>query len=243
MRERFGISGNALKIIAATSMLIDHMGLMFFPGVELFRLIGRLALPIFAFMIAEGCKYTRNKLRYFLMVFSLAFVCQLVYFIYNGDTYMSILVTFSLSILTVYALQYFKSCLFDENVSVSKKVLSGFIFLLSVACVYGLNLCLEIDYGFFGCMLPVFASFFHEPKGNDNVVLKKLDNVPLNVLSLCVGLLFLALESGGRQYWAFLAAPLLLIYSGKRGKANIKYFFYIFYPAHLLLLEFVNIIF
>ena len=69
MREKYGLTGNALKIIAAISMFIDHMGLIFFPGVELFRILGRIALPIFAFMIAEGCKYTKNRLRYFLSVF------------------------------------------------------------------------------------------------------------------------------------------------------------------------------
>ena len=235
MKERFGISGNTLKVIAAISMAIDHIGLIFFPGVEIFRVLGRLALPIFAFMIAEGCKYTRNKLRYFLTVFSLATVCQLVYFIYDGDTYMSILVTFSLSILTVYALQFFKETLFDKTAAVYKKILSGILFLLTVACVYGLNMWLEIDYGFFGCMLPVFASLFHATKGN-NKVLYNFDKIQFNVLSLCVGLALLSIESGGRQFFAFLAVPLLLLYSGKRGKANIKYFFYAFYPAHLILI-------
>ena len=58
------LSGNALKIIAAITMFIDHMGLMLFPKTLIFRYIGRLAFPIFAFMIAEGCRYTRNRLRY-----------------------------------------------------------------------------------------------------------------------------------------------------------------------------------
>ena len=59
--RNFGLSGNALKIIAAISMVIDHVGLMFFPTLKILRIIGRLAYPIFAFMIAEGCYYTKNK--------------------------------------------------------------------------------------------------------------------------------------------------------------------------------------
>ena len=55
------LTGNALKILAALFMTIDHIGVMLFPRVLVLRIIGRLALPIFAFMIAEGCKYTRNK--------------------------------------------------------------------------------------------------------------------------------------------------------------------------------------
>ena len=66
-----GLSGNTLKIVAAVSMLLDHIGVVFFPHVAVFRILGRLALPIFAFMIAEGCRYTKNRLRYFLTIFGL----------------------------------------------------------------------------------------------------------------------------------------------------------------------------
>ena len=59
----------------------------------------------------------------------------------------------------------------------------------------------------------------------------------LPVLMLFAGLLFLAADFGGVQYYSLLAIPLLLLYSGKRGKANLKYFFYIFYPVHLAVLQ------
>ena len=62
------ISGNQLKILAAIFMVIDHVGLMFFPSMIIFRCIGRLSMPIFAFMISEGARYTRNKLKYFLVI-------------------------------------------------------------------------------------------------------------------------------------------------------------------------------
>ena len=61
------LSGNMLKIIAAVSMFIDHMGAVLFPGVMIFRILGRIAFPIFAFMIAEGCRYTKNRIKYFLL--------------------------------------------------------------------------------------------------------------------------------------------------------------------------------
>ena len=103
------LSGNTLKILAAIFMVIDHIGLMFFPSMIIFRCIGRLSMPIFAFMISEGAKYTKNKLKYFLSVFILAVICQTVYYFADGGSlYMSILVTFSISILLIYALDYFK---------------------------------------------------------------------------------------------------------------------------------------
>ena len=99
------LSGNALKVIAALAMTADHVGLMFFPQVTLLRIIGRLAYPIFAYMIAQGCAHTRNRGRYFLRVFVLAAVCQVVYYLASGDTYLSILVTFCCGIGMIYALQ------------------------------------------------------------------------------------------------------------------------------------------
>ena len=102
------LTGNALKLLAAAFMVADHVGLLFFPGEPAFRLAGRLAYPIFAFMIAEGCHYTRSKGRYFLSVFLLGAVCQLVYFLVDGSWYLSILITFSLAILLIYAFQAFQ---------------------------------------------------------------------------------------------------------------------------------------
>ena len=240
MKINYGLSSNTLKIIAAISMLIDHLGVIFFPQIKIFRILGRIALPIFSFMIAEGTRYTRNKLRYFLMVFSLGVICQIVYFLYNGDTYMSILIAFSISIATIYAMQLFKESLFDKNAKVLKKISCGALFFTVVLAVYFLNTVLEIDYGFFGCMLPVFAAVFYSPKTCEIALVKKLDALPVHLLTLSIGMIFLALEPFPLQFWSFLAIPFLVLYSGKRGKANMKYFFYVFYPAHLLILEGIN---
>ncbi len=213
------LSGNALKILAAISMTLDHMGLMLFPRIILFRILGRLALPIFAYMIAEGCKYTRNRKKYFGMVLGLGAVCQIVYWFVDHSLYFSILITFSLSILMIYALQNWKE---------EKTPLSGLLFAAAVAAVYGLNRVFVIDYGFWGCMLPVFAALPHKTAH---------DRYPISILTLGLGLLCLAVDVGDIQFFSLFALPLLLAYSGKRGKWKMKYFFYIFYPAHLVILE------
>lgn len=213
------LSGNALKILAAIFMTLDHMGLMLFPHIPLLRILGRLALPIFAYMIAEGCKYTRNRKKYFGMVFGLGAVCQTVYWFVDHSLYFSILITFSLSILTIYALQNWKD---------AHTLLSGLLFAAAVAAVYGLNRIFEIDYGFWGCMLPVFAALPHKTR---------YDRYPVSALALGMGLIFLAADIGDIQIFSLLALPLLLAYSGRRGKWKMKYFFYIFYPSHLVILE------
>lgn len=59
------LTKNQLKILAMVCMTIDHIGAMLFPQAVWLRVIGRLAFPLFSYCIAEGCRYTRNKARYF----------------------------------------------------------------------------------------------------------------------------------------------------------------------------------
>ena len=213
------LSGNALKLIAAAAMFIDHGALMFFPGNDFLRILGRLAFPIFAFMIAEGSKYTRNKARYFGQLFALAVACQIVYFLVDGSLYLSVLFTFSLALLMIFALQ---AC---KEKPTAFRIL---VFVLSVASVWVVNRLVTVDYGFWGCMVPLFAAIPHKTS---------YDSIPVSILCLGIGLWILGVALGGIQLWALAALPLLMLYSGQRGKWKMKYFFYVFYPAHLALLQ------
>lgn len=235
------LSGNALKLIAALAMLCDHVGLMFFPQVMIFRIIGRLAFPIFAFMIAEGCRYTRSKLRYLLTMAVLALAFQTVYFITLNSLKMCIFVTFSFSILIIYSLQYFKKVLFDNASTPQKKLFAFLLFLTVTVAVYALDLFINMDYDFAGCMIPVFASLLHSDD-NSPIKLKRLDIIPLNVLIMGIGLLWLAVLNRPIQLFSLLSVPLLLLYSGKRGARKLKYFFYVFYPAHLVILYGISLL-
>ena len=105
---KLGFTNNQLKIIAMIAMLIDHIGAYLFPQVRWLRIIGRLAYPIFAYMIAEGCHHTKSRIRYFLQMAGLAAICQLVYYIAMGSLYQCILVTFSLSVVIIYAIDNFR---------------------------------------------------------------------------------------------------------------------------------------
>lgn len=195
-------------------MLTDHIGYIFFPDIQIFRIIGRLAFPIFAFMIAEGCFYTKNKLRYFICIFVLGVLCQSVYGFFAGEGYLNILLTFSLSVLTIFSLQR----------AISGHSIGEILPLLfTVSAVYLLNIFFVFDYGFWGCMTPVFAAFFHK-------------SCYKRIFTFGVGLLLLWASLGGLQGYSLLAMLLLFLYSGKRGKMDMKYFFYLFYPLHLAVL-------
>ena len=196
MKKHQFLTGNMLKIIAAVSMLLDHGGLLFFPREMGFRIAGRLAFPIFAYMIAEGCRYTRNRWRYWGMIAALAAVCQIVYFVAAGDTYLSVLVTFSLAIPVVWVLMELRK---------KKTWPWALAFAALVAAVAWLNEVLTIDYGFWGCMLPVWVA--------------AIPAAP--VAGLATGLIFLSQDIGGIQWYSLLAVLPLLCYNGTDRKSVV----------------------
>lgn len=228
------LSGNALKILAAIAMAVDHVGLVLLPTVPVLRQIGRLAFPIFAFMIAEGCAHTRNALRYFLSLLTLGVVCQTAYTAATGSWFLCVPVSFTMAIPLVLALGKWKSALFDQ--ALWPKLLWGVVFLGGMAAVWALNRLVTVDYGFWGCMLPVGASLFRRTENMPRSP-ARLDRNTVHVLAMGALMVPLALGLGIWQWWSMLALPLLKLYSGRRGKYRMKYFFYIFYPAHLLMIQ------
>ena len=216
-------------------MLVDHIGMLFFPRLTILRIIGRIAMPIFAYMVAEGCRHTHSRVKYLTCLSICLVVCQIDYFVGTKDTDLCILATFFLGAAMTFCLQDAKRHLFDPNASFGKKLLWCSLFTASVLCTRLICSYVYVDYGFWGAMLPVFASIFHMPD-NAPTALKKLDNKWIHILTFTVGLYFLSRHSNIIQSYCLLSVPLLLLYNERRGKLRLKYFFYIFYPAHLLIL-------
>ncbi len=229
--EKFKIlSGSVLKVIAVVSMLIDHIGvaltyeefanksLTSFLGVDvsiyfILRSVGRLAFPIFCFLISEGFYHTKNRFKYGrnLLLFALIseipfdlFTSRNFFFMGGQNVYFTLFVGF----LALYII--------DSNC----KFLYKALFLAFVIGVFPL---LKTDYGLKGVLLIVLFYFLRE-----NNLLKTILSFP-----------FL---SGG--YRAFCSLLFINLYNGKRGAVNnkfSKYFFYAFYPVHLLILYFVRL--
>ena len=231
-RIRF-LNSNTLKLIAATAMIFDHLGLIFFPYDEWYRIVGRLAFPLFAFFIAEGCKYTKHKFKYLGTMFIFGVIFQVIFYVATKIEYYNIFFTFTLSILMIYALESFQKKLYDEKYSGISAAFSGIIFMLLITLTYVLNQNYQIDYNFFGAMAPVFASLFIVRSESTPKLIRKLDNNFIHVLLFSLALYFEAIYYGWVQMFSLLTIPLLLLYSGKRGKLNLKNFFYLFYPLHL----------
>ena len=237
MRDIRFLSGNSIKIIAAITMLIDHIGLIFYPIDVLPRAIGRIAFPLFAYMLAEGARYTRNKRHHILLLGGLALICQVVFCFATGLLQMSILVTFTLSLGLIYLLEQVKGVLLSGKASRLARLLSPLAFLAASAAVFAFCRCFTVDYGFVGCMAPVILSL-PSMRGHDGAPpsLVRLDNAYTRLFLLALVILLTVAEFGPLQFYALLSLPLVLLYSGKRGRLRLKYFFYVFYPSHLVLL-------
>lgn len=213
--EKRRLSGNALKILAMIFMTCDHVAVELLPDWDFLRIIGRLAMPIYAYMIAEGCRFTHDRKKYLWRLSSLALLCQVVYFFAVGSLYQCILVTFSLSVCLIWALE------------TSPKSWGLLVFLASAFLCEGLPVLLKgtdfaVDYGIVGVCLPALVYFGRTRE-------EKL-------LGFTVGLVLLALQYGGIQWFGLGAVPLLMLYSGERGKLSIGRLFYFYYPAHLVVI-------
>lgn len=219
-KHPFRLTSNQLKLIALVTMTIDHVGLYLLPQYPILRIIGRLAFPIFAFMIAEGCRYTAHPARYFGTVFGIGVGYQIFCLLAMESYHMNILLTFSMSIALIFALQWAKGG------TGLRRVLCLCGFLLTVFLCEGLpkliNVDFHIDYGFTGVLLPVLV-YLGTTEGE-------------KLLGAAVGMVLVALSFGGVQWYSLLALPLLACYHGERGTWRLKYLFYIYYPLHLVVI-------
>ena len=223
-----GLTGNQLKLLALIAMTCDHVGLQLFPQCMMLRFIGRLALPIFAYMIAEGAKYTKNRTKYFLQMFGLGAICQLVYFFAMDSLYQCILITFSFSVVLIYALDHaLKKKLFDAWLLFAC-VLIATVFLVEVLPHLLPNTDYCVDYGIWGVLMPVIV--FAAPG--------KLTKL----IGLCVPLTALAFVGVPYQWIAFFTLIPLALYNGPRGKHKMKNLFYIYYPLHLVVIYGIDLI-
>ncbi|MBQ7974447.1 MAG: hypothetical protein IJ300_02025 [Clostridia bacterium] len=230
--ERGGfLSASALKIIACIFMTVDHIGAYLFPGVIGFRIAGRIAFPIFAYFIAEGCVYTRNKAKRLIILGALGVAFEGVYYLVFRKIYGNILLTFTLSVILIYSLQWLKKTLAGK--SPVKTLLAAAVFCVLFPVTHKISGIIGVDYGFTGVLVPVFAAVFEGRERRD-----------LRLFSLSAGLVLLALRMGlnNVQVWSLMAVPFLALYNGEPGNRRFKYGFYAFYPVHLAVIWLVGLI-
>ena len=195
-----------IQCVAALTMLIDHIGAIFFPTVIGFRAIGRLSFPLFAFGIAQGVTYTSDFRKYLIRILIAAVISQLVY-----------LQVFEVSSLNpLFMLAWGAAALYFWRKE--KKVLAG-ILLFGSAFV-------DMSYGWYGVWMIFFFGFYGIKD------------------SLCFYGQVIITVLYGLTKGAWVQILSLFAFSFLDGKWRIqalskklpRYFFYAFYPLHLLVL-------
>lgn len=214
------LSGSELKVIAMISMVTDHSayylmehGTMLY---EAMRCFGRIAFPVFAFLIAEGFRHTRNRMRYLLLLLGFAVISEVPWYLLNGaDGTHNVLFTLALGVMALAAFEALKK----DGILCGTVILSIAFFaswsgvdyewrgILMIVIFYLLGNVIKTSFPY-GRMIPLFCTF------------------PLMMHYGAVG--------------ALLACMVIACYGGTRGFIHgkgIKYGFYAFYPIHLFIIR------
>ena len=214
------LRGSALKIIAVVSMVIDHCAYYLMDdntmAYEVMRCFGRIAFPVFAFLVAEGFAHTRNRMRYFLSLLLFAAVSEVPWYLLNGaDGTHNVMFTLALG---VSALAVFER-LREHRI----------LCCLSILLTAWLAAWLEADYEWRGVLLIVVFYLLGFGKGKF-VTLRRMMQLPFAFpLMMHYGII-----------GTLLACAVIFLYDGTRGfiHGNVaKYGFYAFYPIHILLIS------
>lgn len=257
-RQPFSVSGATLKIIAIVTMLIDHLtAVLVFPAFGAFswstglyevgRGIGRLAFPIFCFLLAEGFYYTRDRKKYLIRLLIFAAISEIPFDLAFSATVFdrysqNVFFTLFLGGLAVSLLEYIEG---DRGrgreaaLPRPKNVFLRFIAILAVvfACAIAAEF-LNTDYSSAGVATIIIMYVLAErKKAADPVEVKKA-----NLFAFAVGVFVLGLTCGKSEYWAFADLIPLYFYNGTRGR-QMRYFFYAFYPVHLLIIGIIAMVF
>lgn len=212
-----------LKIIALISMLTDHLAVCFAEllpewGYNVMRSVGRLAFPIFCFLIVEGFEKTSSRLKYCLRLLIFALISEVPYDMLMHRAWFypygnNIMFTLMLTVLVLWIVDVLQ-----------KKGTPGIIAALSIAIAAGVAAYfLHLEYSW-KCI--AIAMLFYVAKNDDAVKYAG---------TACVLLINTTITGLN----AVFALPLIYLYNGKKGKTQ-KYFFYIFYPVHILALGIVK---
>lgn len=226
------LNGFHLKLIAICTMFIDHLGYTLFPGDLWLRCVGRVAFPIFCFLIAEGCVYTHDRRKYALRLLAFALLSEIPFNLMNSgavwDRYhQNVLWTLLAGALVCWLMDW----------ALKKRAASSFALTGAVmVAAFCLLELLNTDYGGWGMLLVVMFYGVHRAPNSPAV---KMAAQAAGLAVFAVGVM------NGRvitiELWALVALLPIWCYNGRRGFSPkaVQYGFYAFYPVHILILSLI----
>ena len=223
-----------IKYLAVLSMILDHMASVLFApdaiGYIILKLIGRIAAPAMCFALAQGFIHTSDRKKYFLRLIIFAGISQIPYSYYMSGTIWfpsgNMLFTLACSFLLLEVVEYHK-CLGI----LSKPIVISILYISTFT-----------DWFIFG---PLFTLSFYLNKGNKD--LQALYHACISFLSLGYSA-YVCMQQGLPRYshvcqvGVILFVPIIYLYNGKPGNKSTfnKWFFYLFYPLHLLVIGIIR---
>lgn len=237
--KKKGLNANTLKMIAIIAMTVDHVAWTFFPGyrtnvpVLSLHLIGRITAPIMMFFVVEGFYHTKNIKRYIARMFVFALISHFAYALMFGKNFIP-----------------FQSSVFDQT-----SVMWAFAFgLLALAISKSDNAKLKPWHKtvlVWLCLIAAFPADWSTPAAGAILCMgqwrgdfkkQMLWLVLWMSIYAAVYAVFLNLVYGLLQLFIVLVIPLLRLYNGERGNwKGMKWFFYLYYPLHLIALGLIRI--
>lgn len=224
--EKIQIFSNAqLKYIAFLSMLIDHVNkALIYPNLkgsgglqilsDLFDILGRIAFPLFIFLLIEGYYKTRSKAKYLAFLLGFGIVSEVPYDLFTTGqvfepNWNNIMFTLAAVLIMIWIIDILK-----EKMGRLPKSLWYLISFLIVGIICFITMNLGLDYEYHAVLIGYFLYIFRQ---------RYILAIPCCYLSMY------------KEPWALLGFALTFTYNGKRGRQN-KIFNYCFYPGHLLIL-------
>ncbi|HEY1037644.1 MAG TPA: TraX family protein [Candidatus Paceibacterota bacterium] len=210
-----------LKLLACLTMLIDHIGFLFFPEQIAWRIIGRLSFPLFAFLIAEGYSKTKDRNKYFGRLFLFGIISQIPYKYFHelgGYDF------FSLNIFFTLALGVAALAAADKIKSLPLRISTNIIILV-IAYVSGAS------YGIYGILTILASGLYLKSKDAGVASLTTIPVLEAARISL-TGLNLI-------QAFAVFGIVPILFYNGNLGPRISRWWFYWFYPANMIILALI----
>lgn len=219
----------ALKLLACALMVVDHLGSIFFPHEPVMRAIGRLAYPMFAYLIAEGYSHSKDKTSYLGRLFLFSLVSQPFYmFAFKYPVvHFNVFFTLAAGLYAIYAYEKKKSFMPVLLAGISTEFVSASYGMPGVFMIFAMHYFMGNHKKMFLWVLitailctvrGIISRYFLDP-GFQSTLAWILPNARVSLM----------------EPIAALSVPIIAMYNGKLG-AKMKYFFYAFYPGHLAIL-------
>lgn len=205
-----------LQYMAMFTMLVDHVGVIFFPEVESLRIIGRIAFPLYCWFVVQGYRNTSSLRKYVRRLLLIAFLAQIPYTLALQAWELNVIFTLTLALI----------CLYVLDLKIEELFKFWFVVLVSL-----LSIAIPMDYGLYGILLVIIYRYY--------------DGWRMAGYHLFLNSFFFLVYGFGYwiQFFSLLGTLMIIYRRMFISLPSNKWIYRSFYPAHLVLLYIIYLLF